>query len=189
MKVAKSINIYTPGAVVNFFLELSWKSNNFITPIHLQKLLYFAQGWYLAKFNDEKDKIFPLINEPFEAWEHGPVISSVYHEYKNFGASMIREKHFMKELTILSNPLNVEILINKILREDQQITKHLEEIWEKYFRYSARELSEMIHIDDSENPWLLARKAGEKEGITRGKEISNSTIKKYFQTKTLPYHL
>lgn len=180
MSETKHLIPYTPGAVINFFLECSWNSSNFISPMHLQKLLYFAQGWYLAKFNDEKDTIVPLINEPFQAWEYGPVISSVYHEFKSFGANKIREKHFMTELAILQNPLNVEILINKISKEDQLTTKHLEEIWKKYSQHTATELSEMTHIDDPENPWLLARKAGMKEGITRGKEISNSTIKKYF---------
>ena len=45
-------------------------------PLKLQKLLYFAQGFSYAFYDKE------LFNDDFEAWVHGPVIPSIYHEYK-----------------------------------------------------------------------------------------------------------
>jgi uncharacterized phage-associated protein len=179
MSLDQGLNTYTPGAVVNFFLDLSKKSETPITPMQLQKLLYFAQGWYLAKFN-KSDKIVPLINEPFQAWDYGPVSSSVYHEFKRFGSHAIDEVVSMTELEISKNSLNVDIVVNNIPQSDETTIKHLENIWNRYSQYSARELSDMTHTKDPENPWILTREVGAKEGIARGKEISNLNIRTYF---------
>jgi len=42
----------------------------------LQKLVYYAHGWHLALNNE------PLIDEQVECWQYGPVISSLFHEFK-----------------------------------------------------------------------------------------------------------
>lgn len=46
--------------------------------LKLQKLLFLAHSRYLATHDA------PLIREPVEAWKHGPVVSTVYHEFKSF---------------------------------------------------------------------------------------------------------
>jgi uncharacterized phage-associated protein len=45
----------------------------------LQKLLYLAQGFHLAQVG------VPLFQEDFQAWKHGPVNSSIFHKYKQYG--------------------------------------------------------------------------------------------------------
>lgn len=50
-----------------------------ISNLKLLKLLYYAQGVSLAMNR------VPLFAEPLEAWKHGPVVASVYHEYKKYG--------------------------------------------------------------------------------------------------------
>ena len=47
------------------------------TPMKLQKLCYYAQGYALA----EGDELF---SEEFQAWQHGPVIVDLYTKYKNY---------------------------------------------------------------------------------------------------------
>ena len=60
---------YKAEDIANFFLRAIYRDcGDAITPLKLQKLLYFAQGNYLAKYN------MPLFDEDFEAWIHGPVI-------------------------------------------------------------------------------------------------------------------
>ena len=68
---------YSALAIANFFLE----NHKSISPMKLQKLVYFAHGWNLAISNN------PLIKEPIEAWDYGPVISTIYNEFKLFGGS------------------------------------------------------------------------------------------------------
>ncbi len=48
-----------------------------IDAVKLQKTLYFIEAIHLARFGTS------LIDEDFEAWVHGPVLKSVYNEFKN----------------------------------------------------------------------------------------------------------
>ncbi|MFQ1931017.1 Panacea domain-containing protein [Aeromonas veronii] len=50
-----------------------------ITHRELQKILYYAQGFYLAKNNE------PLFEGEFDAWKFGPVNTSVWSRFKSFG--------------------------------------------------------------------------------------------------------
>ena len=68
--------------VARFFIDIAQKQDaqgcgDLMTNLRLQKLLYFAQGWHLARFGK------PLFQAPIEAWKHGPVVPEVYHTYKS----------------------------------------------------------------------------------------------------------
>lgn len=45
----------------------------------LQKLLYYAQAWYLAWYDE------PMFNDVVEAWRWGPVVPDVFHAYGGEG--------------------------------------------------------------------------------------------------------
>src|SRR5262245_56745225 len=66
-------------AVANFFLEKGFKEEIPISPMKVQKLVYFGHGWSLGLTGD------PFIEEVIEAWPYGPVIKSLYHEFKGYG--------------------------------------------------------------------------------------------------------
>jgi uncharacterized phage-associated protein len=51
--------------------------------LKLQKLIYIAHGYLLGW------KGQPLVSEEIEAWNYGPVVNSIYHQFKNFGDSLI----------------------------------------------------------------------------------------------------
>lgn len=60
----------------------------------LQKILYIAQGFYLAQTGEE------LFGEDFAAWKYGPVHSGIFHLYKEYGYhSIVRPK--AEELPLL----------------------------------------------------------------------------------------
>ncbi|MFM6174756.1 MAG: Panacea domain-containing protein [Sphaerospermopsis kisseleviana] len=65
--------------VAKYFIRLAHETGSFISNLKLQKLVYYAQAWHLALFEQ------PLFNEDFEAWIHGPVVPELYHYYKKFG--------------------------------------------------------------------------------------------------------
>ena len=80
--------MYSALDIAKWFLninraQMNFEDSEYITNLKLQKLLYYAQGYYLARKND------PLFKEDFIAWEHGPVIRKVYDEYKKNGAKGI----------------------------------------------------------------------------------------------------
>ena len=59
---------YDARAVANFLLDHADARGLSLTQLMLLKLLYFSHGWYLNRFKS------PLVENEFEAWEHGPVI-------------------------------------------------------------------------------------------------------------------
>lgn len=63
-----------------------------ISNLKLQKLMYFVEGIYLLINGKENS----LLDEEFQAWDYGPVIPSVYHEFKGNGASSITDTDIIK---------------------------------------------------------------------------------------------
>ena len=57
--------MFSPKAIANFFLSLAKQSGEAITPMKLQKLVYYAHGWFAGHTGT------PLINETVEAWHTG----------------------------------------------------------------------------------------------------------------------
>lgn len=96
-----------------------------ITNLKLQKLLYYAQGISL-KYTGK-----PLFDENIEAWQYGPVVPVVYHEYKQYGGMGIN-----KNITMPNFDENTESI--------------LKDVYEDYGQYSAWKLRDMTH---EESPW------------------------------------
>lgn len=59
-------------------------TQNSISNLKLQKLLYYIQAWHLVFFEKH-----PLFNDEPEAWVNGPVYREVYNQYKPYGYAEI----------------------------------------------------------------------------------------------------
>ena len=117
--------------IANWFLnenrkQMNFEDSEYITNLKLQKLLYYAQGYYLAKQNE------PLFKEDFLAWEHGPVVRKIYNKYKTNGARGIE----------YDEDFNVNI--------DQETESILQYVYNEYGKYTAWKLRDMTH---EETPW------------------------------------
>lgn len=155
---------YGAKAVAYYFLELGDRDNVDISPMKLQKLIYFAHGWCLAVF----DK--PLIDVSVEAWRYGPVIATVYREFKKFGSNPIRGQ-------VPEPDVKAEL---KELKRDPQVVLLLDRVWQIYSGYTAFQLSEMTHLPGT--PWIEAREEDRfgKANVT----IRDEAIKEYFEAQT-----
>src|SRR5882762_6202388 len=60
-------------------LARSEEEPEFLSPMQLQKLLYYTQGWSLALLKE------PMFDERIEAWAYGPVVKEVFQAFRNFG--------------------------------------------------------------------------------------------------------
>ena len=70
---------YTSLQVAQKLLDMATSDKNALTPIQLIKLTYFGtHGWMLAVHNR------PLLSEPVEAWQYGPVLPKLHKKIKNF---------------------------------------------------------------------------------------------------------
>lgn len=126
---------YPAPAVANFIIEKASRRGISITPMKLQKLLYFAHGWYLALTGSE-----PLVADGFEAWDYGPVSPSAYHWFKEFGNKAI--------------PIQAPRSFNddpKYISGDESAVKVVDKILEVYGSLSGGKLSDMTHEKDA--PW------------------------------------
>lgn len=136
---------YTSSEIANFFLEQGKKDKQ-MTQMKLNKLVYFAQGWYLA-INDA-----PLFDEEVQAWQHGPVIPSLYHEFKHFGAHQITPKTHSIQWN------DEDGLYYKTIRTADTETKTiLNKIWSLFGKYDGWELRNLTHKEDT--PWSKADKS------------------------------
>lgn len=74
---------YTSAAVANAFLSLAWQVNKQLTNLELQKLVFFADGWFYNVKNVR------LVSEDAEAWQFGPVYPILYQALKRYGDSPV----------------------------------------------------------------------------------------------------
>ncbi|WP_252179721.1 type II toxin-antitoxin system antitoxin SocA domain-containing protein [Endozoicomonas sp. 4G] len=115
--------------VAEYFLYLDDQNDgDGISNLKLQKLIYYAQGFYSAIFGSA------LFDSSIVAWTHGPVVTDLYHEYKHYGKSRIPE------------PRNID---HKKLNSNE--TEIIEEVFEVFGQFTAWKLRNMTH---EESPWL-----------------------------------
>ena len=105
--------------------QFSHQSPDGITPMKLQKLLYYIKVWTLVAG-------YQFVQGNFEHWDYGPVNRQVYNHYKNYGNSAI-------SLSKLD-----ELNISGVEKE------LVDFILENYISFDAFTLSAMTH---TEEPW------------------------------------
>src|SRR5437868_5201035 len=86
------VPVTSPEEVARCLLALSGKDHREITPLQLQKLVYYAYAWVLVV---NKRRLF---EERIEAWPNGPVVPSLYRKLKTLGSSPIPE-NFLRSMS------------------------------------------------------------------------------------------
>jgi uncharacterized phage-associated protein len=148
-------------AMANAILNKANEKSVPISPLKLQKLLYYACGYYLAVTDQ------PLIDRAFEAWDNGPVVPEIYREFSEFRAGPITR------LARKLDPVEFEFKSVPIPTGDQNISRVLDFVWDNYSQYGPLQLSDMTHRDGS--PWDITRK--NNPGI-KDADIPNDLIKR-----------
>ena len=107
---------YFAVSVANSIIKLAKERGvTDLTPMKLQRLMYFAQFWYVKNFEHF------LINDNFVRWKFGPVIPSIYYELKNYGSmhvdSYIRQLSPNNEAVVymIDNNPNAWNFLNEVL--------------------------------------------------------------------------
>jgi uncharacterized phage-associated protein len=141
--------------VAEYFIDFSRAVGDPLTNLKLQKLLYYAQGWYLAL----KDK--PLFHERIEAWPHGPAVPPVYGLYKGWKWQPIGAK-------VSADPDDYSA----------DVLGHLNEIMQVFGTLTAYQLERMTH---REKPWLDARGSLPIDAPSH-EVITQESMKQYFKS-------
>lgn len=118
-----------------------------ISNLKLQKMLYYMQGFHLAFFGT------PLFEEEIKAWQYGPVVPSVYEEYKRYES---------KAIDLPEGP------IIQLTEEEEAV---FDNVYDEYNQFSAVALMKMTH---EESPW---------RSTEISQVIDKEKIKEFFNTQ------
>lgn len=136
-----------------------------ITPLSVQKLLYYAQSFFMALYNT------PLFIDRCQAWVGGPVYPNVYYKYREFGYDPM-------EMSLQMHDEDIDQLTNREV-------VFLNEIINAFGCYSGKILSRITH---AEKPWMQAR--GNLLPTDRSvTELDQNVINDYFREVVEKYHI
>lgn len=147
---------YNASDIADYFLWKAQEENQeLLSNMKLQKLVYYAQGLHLAVF--EK----PLFEDKINAWTYGPVVESLYHAYKVYGASGI--------------PANPNFDPESI---DADTREFLDDVFNAFGQFSAIRLMEITHADQC---WIDAQPSDTQPGDEISFDAMRECLKKYIK--------
>ena len=123
-----------------------------MTPLRLQKLLYYAEGWSLIERNES------LFRERIEAWTNGPVVREVWQLFQGY------------------TPISPDEGSDENLTDDERA--FIRGVWKAYKEHSGVSLTNMTH---DEAPWKDARE-GLSGSVATNREITRDSMRRYFET-------
>ncbi len=165
------VNMYDARAIANFFLDRAEAQGMKLTIMTLLKVLFFAHAWHLAK------EAKPLIAQPFEAWEYGPVSRVVYDQFKKFGKEQISKRAVSFDLNRASFCTTPYLL-------DSYTEEFLTNIFDYYSQFDAFQLSDLTHEEGS--PWHVVWSAAATRAVP-GMYIPNELIAAWFKGRREVY--
>ena len=134
--------------VANYIISKNSPEEGDVSNLKLQKLLYYCQGFHLAITGT------PLFSAIIEHWDHGPVVPESYHEYKQYGKSIL--------------PAVIDFDPSVIPNESRSI---IDEVLKVYGQFAPWKLRDMTH---NEPPW---------SNTSDRDEITHDMLIKFFKTR------
>lgn len=156
------------------YVGLSLLTKGFsVSPLKLQKLLYYEQAWHMVFFGREN----PLFADRPQAWVNGPVYPPVYNIYKGRVENMcdhLYEKDFCEGEATEA----LHALTDKFNFTEEQL-KLVESVINLY---GSKTQNQLVFFTHSEKPWSEKREGlMPYERSTR--EISLDTMYHYYKTR------
>lgn len=168
--------MYKSMDIADYFITKASDMGRPLDNLRLQKYLYYFEAMMLV----ESGK--PKIEENFEKWQYGPVLPSVYYEYKQFGNADILEptEHFIiKDIEDWDN-LEFRETTFDMAQFEAKMTEHEKKLVEHLIQalndYGTFELVNMTHEHDE---WRNAEK--DILSGTRHLTYDQEKIKEYFE--------
>ena len=136
------------------------------THIKLEKLVYLCYAEYLTKENEK------LFSDDIYAFQFGPVVETVYENYKQSGREELDDDTDINPQNILEMPSLSRILF---ARKKKKKMIYINQVINNYGNYTAGQLVEITHKKDT--PWEKTY-TGETYTI-----IDDETIKEYHKNE------
>lgn len=156
------------------YIGLSMLSKGYsVSPLKLQKILYYCQSWYMVFYGRENT----LFDESPQAWVNGPVYPKIYKEYRDKVDGMcdyLTEKDFGSD-----NALKTIKELSSLLKFTSDEIELIDSI---IMLYGAKSQNQLIFLTHSEKPWVEAR--GALPPFERSdKELSLDTMYQFYSER------
>ena len=153
---------YSPLEIANTVITRHAASCGGIEHMKLQKILFYAYGWWLAYKGTPNMK-----NKP-EVWKYGPVFSGVYYALNRYEDQPITTPE----------PLSAfDTTAPQVPANDTQTLQLIDWVWKRYGHFDSFTLSEMTHKPGT--PWqIMAEKYNYR--VPRYLEIDDEVTRTYF---------
>lgn len=128
----------TAQDIAKYYLARASSDGDLISPLKMQKLVYYAYVWVLVQTNGQR-----LFSQNIEAWPNGPVVSDLYRDLKVYGSMPISDE-YVGDISTLQQAI-----------DNSGYKEILDDVYERYMPKSAFELVTLTH---TEEPWNEARR-------------------------------
>jgi uncharacterized phage-associated protein len=149
---------YSPLKLANTFVIRHGRESP-LTHMKLQKLCFYAYGWWLV-YNPD-----PILDEGPEVWQYGPVFSSLYNVLST------------KRSAPISEPQTVNPTVPPPLINDELPIQWVDWVWQRYGQLPSMALSNMTH--EIGTPWQIEA-ANHNYRVPRHHRIPDELIRQYF---------
>ena len=160
-------------AIANEFIRRAYAHDRSITPMQVQKLVYFAHGMSLATLRH------PLVSEVFQAWRFGPVARPLYEALRQYGGTPIQRLIECGDGSLFSAEPGEEPVIAFANLAPAQV-RLIDRIDARFGNLPAFRLSALTH--EAGSPWAEVY----RDGAGQSDPIPNEALGDYFSHLTAP---
>lgn len=146
-----------------------------VSPLKLQKLLYYQQAWHMVYFGPENT----LFNEEPHAWVNGPVYPSIYRAYRDKVPGMcdhLKQKDFISDDAEVTSEMKDLVAKMGLTADEVELTERV------IMLYGSKTQNQLILLTHSEKPW-----SEQREGMApyeySDKPISLNTMYHYYKER------
>lgn len=130
-----------PVNIAKYFISISERD---LTPLQIIKFSYIAYGTLLGQYE------IKLFDEQIQAWQYGPVINSIYQEFKKYGRNVIPKQDFEK-YNSFDDYLSINEQSSSFKDNKNTIEKVLDETYQTYKDLGGYTLIDLTHAVGT--PW------------------------------------
>ena len=146
MKAEKEPEVYSALEVARHIINYANQTRRFISALKLQKVMYFVQ----AEFLISQGRL--CFADDIEAWDFGPVVPAVLHEFLRFGSCFIPPvtHYFVDDKNAYFGIRKVKFSDCTISNEDKSV---IDEVVNYFADYSSADLTDLTQ---KQKPWTDA---------------------------------
>ena len=146
-----------------------------VSPLKLQKILYYTQSWYMVFFGRENT----LFKENPQAWVNGPVYPIIFQEYKNKVEDMCEHLH-AKDFGCTDEQLPEEAA--RLAKKMKLTEEEIDCIDSIVMLYGSKSQNQLIFTTHSEAPWADQRKGLSPFDYSQN-EITHDAMYTYYKAR------